>query len=103
MKCNWCGKETEGIESGICEHCGRFGKPSKTVVQQRLSASRLKMDIKTSDSRKRCTKGVIWKSQRKNSDSISFRPAFRSNKYIYFKKELILKLLQEDEKTLDKK
>jgi len=38
-KCNWCGKEKNGVETGICEHCGRFGKSSETVVQQSLSGS----------------------------------------------------------------
>ena len=30
--CNLCGKEKEGIQTGLCNHCGRFGKTDRELA-----------------------------------------------------------------------
>ncbi len=40
--CSWCNRPKAGVQTGICEHCGRFGKPIEDCER----------DIKSSESYK---------------------------------------------------
>lgn len=31
-KCNYCNKEKEGIQTGLCNHCGKFGKRDQELA-----------------------------------------------------------------------
>lgn len=30
--CNICGKEKEGVQTGLCSHCGKFGKTDMEIA-----------------------------------------------------------------------
>lgn len=30
--CNQCGKNKEGVQTGLCIHCGRFGKTNRQLA-----------------------------------------------------------------------
>lgn len=34
LRCNHCGSIKDGVETGICEHCGKFGKTELSVEQK---------------------------------------------------------------------
>jgi hypothetical protein len=74
ITCNRCNKEKNGIQTGLCEHCGKFGKTDFELAQEwwyeldvikQISLTRNYLDIDSCDNLNRFEIHLIWFNENK--------------------------------------